>query len=280
VFQGEGQFQHENTLIGTLQIGPMEPKPAQFHKFQVVFNLDKNGLLSMKIIHLNENKKIYEAHFDQRTGVGGDEALIAFRNRLLAMYAGSPSRVYEPPPPSKPSTWPGYPYSDQAQPKFAGTPPNPDVHQICGCGEQGHVPSPGGHGLPGGSPPGAAKYPPTEVSMPGRAAATVPTPSGGAVGPTSGQAPVASTTAQAAQAAQVPAPCDQGIHGFVEALVPVPEQFMQVVRRSRKQLNKKLDPRLLESLNVFIDALNRGVGGVERDVIGDDLADSFDAARK
>lgn len=283
VFQGEGKFHHENTLIGTLQIGPMEPKPAGFHQFEVVFNLDKNGLLNMKINHLNETKT-YEAHFDQKTGVGGDEALIAFRNRLLAMYAGSqgPSaRDYEPPPPPQPATWPGgYPWPEQKQSPPAWNPAVPDARQPGGYTAPAHVPSPGSHGYSGGPPPGAAPYP-LAGTMPGPAA---PPPNCGPVGtalPASGPAAVASATAPAAQVAQIPPTGEQtAIPGLIEPLVPVPEQFKQVVRRSRKQLTKNPDLKLLAALNAFIDALNRGVGGVELEDIGDDLADRFDAARE
>jgi molecular chaperone DnaK (HSP70) len=116
VFQGEGKFQYENSLIGTLQIGPMEPKPANFHQFEVTFKLDQNGLLTMLVNHLNASKT-YEARFEQKTGVGGDEAMMAMRNKLLGMFAhtaamppqalptsaaSAPQSVPPPPPPPPP----------------------------------------------------------------------------------------------------------------------------------------------------------------------------------
>lgn len=86
VYQGEGTYVYDNTLIGLLQIGPMEPKPEGHHKFEVTFALDENGLLSMTIHHINEGKK-YQARFDQKTGIGGVDALTAVRNKLVQMYA-------------------------------------------------------------------------------------------------------------------------------------------------------------------------------------------------
>ena len=86
IFQGEDKYPHNNTLIGTLKIGPMEPKPANSHQFDVEFNVDIDGLLTMVVHHLNENKS-YEAKFDQKTGLGGDDALIAIRNKLVGLYA-------------------------------------------------------------------------------------------------------------------------------------------------------------------------------------------------
>jgi hypothetical protein len=150
VFQGEGKFQYENTLIGTLQIGPMEAKPANFHQFEVTFKLDENGLLTMLVNHLNANNKIYEARFDQKTGVGGDEAMIAIRNKLLGMFArssaaplpgSSPNAPVPPPPPP-----PGAPSAGGAAP---GTPPSPAQPAPA----QASAP---GTGSPDAKPPAAA----------------------------------------------------------------------------------------------------------------------------
>ena len=92
VFQGEGSFTYENTLIGSLHMGPLEPKPMGEHKFEVTFKLDENGLLSMIVHHINENKT-YEARFDQKTSVGGEQALVALRNKVLKLYAQRAAQV-------------------------------------------------------------------------------------------------------------------------------------------------------------------------------------------
>jgi molecular chaperone DnaK (HSP70) len=114
VYQGEGRYCYENTFIGTVHLGPMEPKPEGFHQFEVTFTLDRNGLLSTTVYHINENRT-YQARFDQKTGVGGLEALAGSRQKLLGMrdigsatemqmeemlaQAAARDSTYRPPPP-------------------------------------------------------------------------------------------------------------------------------------------------------------------------------------
>ena len=143
VFQGEGKYTYENTLIGTLHIGPMEPKPAGEHKFEVIFKLDINGLLTMIILHLNENRE-YVAQFEQKTGVGGDDALIILRKKLLSLYAASSAQapgsvpdgtataepaVVPPPVPTQPAPAPSQtvPQPETQQPAAAPPPPPPQA---------------------------------------------------------------------------------------------------------------------------------------------------------
>ena len=85
VYQGEGQYCHENTFIGMVYLGPMEPKPAGHHQFEVTFRLDVNGLLTAIVNHLNENKT-YQGRFEHKTGIGGLEALANMRKKLLDYY--------------------------------------------------------------------------------------------------------------------------------------------------------------------------------------------------
>jgi molecular chaperone DnaK (HSP70) len=99
IYQGEGEKVFENTLIGTMHLGPFEPKPAGAHKFEVTFALDKNGLLHATVHHINEGKK-YEATFDHEGSVEGIEALPTIRQRLLDLYASSKAAV--PPQPEQP----------------------------------------------------------------------------------------------------------------------------------------------------------------------------------
>ena len=113
VYQGEGEYAFDNTLIGMLKIGPMELKPEGHHQFEVTFTLDENGLLSMAVHHINEGKR-YEAKFEHKTGIGGREALAVVRNKLLPMYASTSalplpgathtSASQVPPPSSAPSS--------------------------------------------------------------------------------------------------------------------------------------------------------------------------------
>jgi molecular chaperone DnaK (HSP70) len=105
VYQGEGSYVQENTLIGEMRMGPMQPLPSGQHQFEVTFSLDQNGLLKVMVNHINENKT-YSADFHHKTTVEGDDALNTLRQRLLAMFAVAPSvdaAVPPPPPPPPPA---------------------------------------------------------------------------------------------------------------------------------------------------------------------------------
>jgi molecular chaperone DnaK len=112
IYQGEGEHIFENTLIGTLALGPMEPKPRGSHQFAVTFKLDVNGLLSTTVHHVNEGKT-YQGKFENITGVGGDDKLAPMRNKLLQFYAQKSSSVSSagmpPPPPVSQSVKPSQP---------------------------------------------------------------------------------------------------------------------------------------------------------------------------
>ena len=114
VYQGEGQYCYENTLIGVLHLGPMEPRPEGFHKFAVTFSLDVNGLLSTTVNHINEGKT-YQKRFDQ-SALARPGDLSAMRSKLLALYdstAVMPESAapvdFIPPPPGPPAAPPAQP---------------------------------------------------------------------------------------------------------------------------------------------------------------------------
>ena len=99
IYQGEGEYYRDNTRIGTVKLGPMEPREQGFHRFAVTFALDQNGLLTVTVHHVNTDRK-YVAEIKQNTAVGGVDALAAMRNKLLRMYVGVvASKPDEPPPP-------------------------------------------------------------------------------------------------------------------------------------------------------------------------------------
>ncbi len=85
IYQGEGKYPYENVLIGTLVIDGLDPKPRGEHRFSVTFSLDANGLLYVKILHINENK-VYEDKLMQATGVGGTMAMELKRGNLLKLF--------------------------------------------------------------------------------------------------------------------------------------------------------------------------------------------------
>ena len=262
VYQGEGKYTYENTLIGTLQIGPMELKPANYHQFEVLFKLDVNGLISMTIIHINENKT-YEAKFEQKTGVGGEDALVAIRNKLLKLYLRSvdipiphPTRetqaaVVVPPP------------APVDQQRDAGVIPSPSrVSQT--QHEQGPIP---GDSRDQGTAVVSAHLPPnwdeqkSSVVIPG----PVPNPAG--VIPAMGNE-------------QQPTQQISATEDIVEPVVAIPDQFKQVVRRSRKLLVKSFDNKLVKALNTFTAALNAGHSEDDLEDLGDALADVYEDVKK
>jgi molecular chaperone DnaK (HSP70) len=121
VFQGEDDDCRRNAEIGVIHLGPMEPMPAGHHQFAVTFSIDENGLLSVTVHHLNENRDIHE-RFEQPTGVGGVEALATLRQKLLGMFAATMPAT-EPPPPRPASAAPvGEP---SAVPPPVPAPPTP-----------------------------------------------------------------------------------------------------------------------------------------------------------
>jgi molecular chaperone DnaK (HSP70) len=313
VFQGEDKSVYNNTLIGTLNIGPMEPRPPGFHQFAVEFNLDINGLLTMVVHHLNENKS-YQAKFDQKTGVGGDDALIAMRAKLLDRYASAavmssmtagvvppPQGPYVPQGPGYPPPGVGYapPAPPPPSPMASGMPayPAPSVHQpgvwtpqpqqppSPGPTAAGWAQQPPGQPAPpvGYLPPGAAPSYPAPTPPPGypQAPSYPPPPAYGHQPPGSGQpAPNAWSTgpfnpSPGTPPAPAPLPISP-VPTVIEAQVPVPEQFKQTVRRAHKQLLRRMNPALLEAFNAFSTALNSGVTGSALEEIGDNLADAFD----
>lgn len=120
VYQGEGQYTYENTLIGMLEIGPMEPKPEGQHKFDVTFSLDEDGILSLTVNHLNEGK-VYQKVLDQKTGVGSVDVMATRRAKLLEMYSSGPSLT------TSKDLQPGHQQTDKPASSPGGTTPKAPV---------------------------------------------------------------------------------------------------------------------------------------------------------
>jgi molecular chaperone DnaK (HSP70) len=278
VYQGEGRYVFENTLIGVLQIGPMEPRPEGYHKFAVTFSLDVNGLLSMTIHHLNEGKT-YQARFDQKTGIGGPEAMITKRKKLLQMFGAGARQTAPPgvsPPYSAPDIQPPPPPSSAyppAAPTAAppgyyippGSPVPPPSHADYASGNPSASPPqpPGAYpqwGVP--TPPGTM---PGTYAQPGGPVAH-PSPGAGYPAPPAGYPP-------AYPPADMPPAGTQPI--IVEPQRDVPEQFKMIVRKSRKHLLTQMDVNLLAAFNAFTIALNSGKTEEELEELGDLLDDAY-----
>jgi molecular chaperone DnaK (HSP70) len=127
IYQGEGDYVQQNTLIGNMQIGPMTPLPAGQHHFDVTFSLDENGLLSVLVNHVNESKT-YKAEFRHEASVKGDDALISLRENILASFSPSPplgdSTVGDPPQEYQPTPPPRAGQEGAAAPPAEGAAPS------------------------------------------------------------------------------------------------------------------------------------------------------------
>jgi molecular chaperone DnaK (HSP70) len=204
IYQGEGTYVYENTLIGELHLGPMQPLPEGHHQFETHFSLDQNGLLSVKIHHRNDDK-VYAGDFRHNATVDGDDALLLLRQRLLAMFQPLPVSPQQPdiPPPPPP-------------------------------------------------PPGVAAPEPA-------AAAAAPPQAEQAVVGADGLPP----------------------NLLTDIRIEVQNEFHKsVVRRTRKQLLKQIDPALVGAYNAFADAVNAGRPEETISELADALEDAYADARR
>ena len=127
VYQGESDHCPDNTLIGMVHLGPMEPRPEGHHRFAITFALDGDGLLAATVHHITDNKD-YQERFASSAGVGGTEALEQRRAKLLSMYQQEPGAgIPSAPPPPTPEAAQARPAAPPAPPPEPGTvtPPEP-----------------------------------------------------------------------------------------------------------------------------------------------------------
>jgi len=263
VYQGEGDYVVENELIGVVPIEPIVPMPANHHKFEVTFSLNRSGLLTAVVNHLNEGN-IYQAQFEHKTGIGGNEALARIRDKLLLRY-GSPHTVVKEEKGPTPDEFP--------------PPPGPRSSTA----EQPPVPDPepaSGEALASGTPINAS-----ELSVHDRAKDARPSPTDS----TSVQRPDEGLSATTKPSEPAPT-----IHGHGEenaadqsrspaavaplalpSAVEVPESLRRIVRRSRQLLQKNADPSLIKAYNKLVFALTQGADGKELDKLGDELEDTY-----
>ncbi|TLQ42087.1 Hsp70 family protein [Streptomyces marianii] len=85
IYQGEGEYVYDNTLIGTIHLDDIEPRPEGYHQFEVEFSLDVNGLLGVQVTHTNTGRE-YQATFDQSTTIGKVDELAERRAALVKLY--------------------------------------------------------------------------------------------------------------------------------------------------------------------------------------------------
>ncbi|MBQ0983778.1 Hsp70 family protein [Streptomyces sp. F63] len=85
IYQGEGEYVYDNSLIGTIHLDDIEPRAEGHHQFEVEFSLDVNGLLGVQVTHANTGRE-YQATFDQSTTIGKIDELAERRAALLELY--------------------------------------------------------------------------------------------------------------------------------------------------------------------------------------------------
>ncbi|MEV1077562.1 Hsp70 family protein [Streptomyces sp. NPDC050211] len=95
IYQGERDYIYENTLIGTIHLDDIEPRPEGYHQFEVEFSLDVNGLLGVRVTHTNTSRE-YEATFDQSTTIGQIDELAERRAALVRLFADGAPRAAAP----------------------------------------------------------------------------------------------------------------------------------------------------------------------------------------
>jgi molecular chaperone DnaK (HSP70) len=148
VYQGEDAYAYNNELVGTVHLGPMEPKPAGHHQFELTYALDVNGTLAVSVHHVNEQKR-YNERFEQ-PGTIGAAGLSHMRQKLLRLLPEAVRAAGEPAPqPAAPTA----------------TPPSPTPPDLTPAAPEPAAPSPAGP--PGVEPPAEpAATAPTDVLEP------------------------------------------------------------------------------------------------------------------
>ncbi|MCX4820097.1 Hsp70 family protein [Streptomyces sp. NBC_01142] len=86
VYQGEGAYIYDNTLVGTIHLDDIEPRPEGYHQFEVEFSLTVDGLLEVQVTHANTGRE-YKASFEQATNIGHLSELAERRAALVKLYA-------------------------------------------------------------------------------------------------------------------------------------------------------------------------------------------------
>ena len=136
IFQGEDPVAFNNTLIGKLEIELPKPEPEGFYRFEVAFDLNTNGLLSVEVVETNMQKK-WQAGVQcnvRTTGADIDKRANELASAMAApvgdstSYAPSPTEGLPPPPSSglpRPPMAPSVPPPAPRNPPPAPPPPAP-----------------------------------------------------------------------------------------------------------------------------------------------------------
>jgi molecular chaperone DnaK len=111
VFQGESAYQLDNTQIGTVYLDGLEPRPRGYHRFEITYRLDENGLLSVEVKQTRTGK-VWASRFQHETLAKSVNQLEARRQELLRLYTSPPSAPGSPDP-WRPGCGPAAPQLDE-----------------------------------------------------------------------------------------------------------------------------------------------------------------------
>ena len=76
---------YENELVGRIVLTDIEPRPKNYHHFEVTFTLDINGLLDVLVKH-RETGREFRDTFERSTEIGQTSRLTEVRAELLELY--------------------------------------------------------------------------------------------------------------------------------------------------------------------------------------------------
>jgi molecular chaperone DnaK (HSP70) len=98
VYQGERPLWSDNVWIGDLRLlGIDESRPRHYHNFDLTYELDENGLLSVRAVYNNQPGQHWEAEIAHHKGMRDEDALRLMARELNELYRPTPT--WEPPPP-------------------------------------------------------------------------------------------------------------------------------------------------------------------------------------
>ncbi|MEU9783290.1 Hsp70 family protein [Streptomyces phaeochromogenes] len=247
IYQGEGEYIYDNTLIGTIHLDDIEPRPEGYHQFEVEFSLDVNGLLGVQVTHTNTGRE-YQATFDQSTTIGKIDELAERRAALLKLYATVA------PAGARNATRPG----------GAG---QPDAGQPGAGSPKFTIPAPVGAPAPESVPSSGS------VSIPGPVSSPAPAPGPEAV-PTPVPVPVPVP-------ASVPAPVPAQAPAAEFDPADVPAEYRRMAKKAiRAARDGQAPPALTDALRAFMDAVGTGADEDTLDELADALEDAYDDSRR
>jgi molecular chaperone DnaK (HSP70) len=85
IYQGEGRFYQENTLIGVLVLDGLKWLPRGEHHFDLTYSLDANGLLSVRADYANAGRS-WDATIDHPTLVEDEAAMLILYEQVQQLY--------------------------------------------------------------------------------------------------------------------------------------------------------------------------------------------------